>query len=96
MKKADNHILVIFGASGDLTWRKLIPSVYELQQQNMLPDGFAILGIGRSALSDESFREKNETRNQLICTQREYRHKCCTSVYFKTLLHSIRHCQIHK
>lgn len=58
MKKADNHILVIFGASGDLTWRKLIPSVYELQQQNMLPDGFAILGIGRSALSDESFREK--------------------------------------
>ena len=56
--KPENHILVIFGASGDLTWRKLIPAVYELQQQKSLPDGFAILGVGRSELTDDSFRKK--------------------------------------
>jgi len=54
----ENHIVVIFGASGDLTWRKLIPAVYELQQQKSLPDGFAILGVGRTDLSDETFRQK--------------------------------------
>jgi len=56
--KPENHILVIFGASGDLTWRKLIPAVYELEQQNMLPEGFAILGVGRSSFSDTTFRSK--------------------------------------
>ena len=56
--KPENHILVIFGASGDLAWRKLIPAVYELEQQNMLPDGFAILGVGRTSLSNKSFRSK--------------------------------------
>ena len=56
--KPENHILVIFGASGDLTWRKLIPAIYELQQQKSLPDRFAVLGIGRTELNDESFRDK--------------------------------------
>jgi glucose-6-phosphate 1-dehydrogenase len=56
--KPDNHIFIIFGASGDLTWRKLIPAIYELQQQDMLPERFAVLGVGRSALSEEAFRIK--------------------------------------
>ena len=54
----ENHILVIFGASGDLTWRKLIPAIYELRHQKMLPQRFAVLGMGRSALDDASFRNK--------------------------------------
>lgn len=57
MYKPANHILVIFGASGDLTRRKLIPALGELQKQGLLPDRFAVLGIGRSAYDDDSFRE---------------------------------------
>jgi glucose-6-phosphate 1-dehydrogenase len=58
MKRADNHILVIFGASGDLTYRKLIPALYDLHKQNLLPEKFAVLGASRSEFSDEIFREK--------------------------------------
>lgn len=60
MKKPEKHIIVIFGASGDLTYRKLIPSLYDLFKQNLLPDQFGILGVGRSQLSNEKFREKME------------------------------------
>ncbi len=58
MEKPDRFILVIFGASGDLTKRKLIPSMFSLYLQGQLPDEFAILGLGRTSFSDESFREK--------------------------------------
>lgn len=58
MKKPENHILVIFGASGDLTYRKLIPAVYDLHKTNLLPDKFAVLGASRTDLSDDKFREK--------------------------------------
>jgi glucose-6-phosphate 1-dehydrogenase len=58
MKKPENHILVIFGASGDLTWRKLIPAIFELYNQQMLPKSFAILGVGRSEMDDNLFRDK--------------------------------------
>jgi len=53
----DNHILVIFGASGDLTKRKLIPDVFNLKRQKLLPEGFAILGVSRTEISDEDFRQ---------------------------------------
>lgn len=58
MKKPQNHILVIFGASGDLAYRKLIPALADLQEQNLLPEKFAVLGVGRTPLSDEEFRKK--------------------------------------
>jgi glucose-6-phosphate 1-dehydrogenase len=60
MKRPENHILVIFGASGDLTMRKLIPSLYDLFAQNLLPEKFAILGASRTNFSNETFREKIE------------------------------------
>jgi glucose-6-phosphate 1-dehydrogenase len=50
------HILIIFGASGDLTRRKLIPALFQLFRQKLLPEKFAILGVGRSEYTDESFR----------------------------------------
>lgn len=56
MKKPAGHILAIFGASGDLTKRKLIPALFELYKGNLLPDKFAILGVSRTILSDEEFR----------------------------------------
>ncbi len=50
--------LVIFGASGDLTTRKLIPAFYSLHLSNNLPDPFTIVGSSRTELSNEEFREK--------------------------------------
>lgn len=58
MNPTDNQILVIFGASGDLTYRKLIPSIYDLYCQGMLPEGFAVLGVSRTKFNDDEFREK--------------------------------------
>jgi len=58
MEIPGNLILVIFGASGDLTSRKLIPALYSLRSQKMLPEKFAILGTGRTVFTDEDFREK--------------------------------------
>ena len=58
MRKPDGLILVIFGASGDLTARKLIPALCDLDTQNLLPDDFAVLGTGRSVMSDDLFRQK--------------------------------------
>ncbi len=57
-KQVEPHILVIFGASGDLAERKLIPAVYRLYQGGFLPDNFALLGVSRTEYSDEAFREK--------------------------------------
>lgn len=50
--------MVIFGASGDLTERKLIPALYDLYLQKLVPQEFGILGVGRSPMTDESFRQK--------------------------------------
>src|SRR5271165_5593365 len=49
----DPGILVIFGASGDLTKRKLLPALFHLRQNNLLPDKFAIVGVARRPLGDE-------------------------------------------
>ena len=56
MKKADSQLLVIFGASGDLTGRKLLPALFELFIGDMLPEHFAILGAARTGYTDEEFR----------------------------------------
>ncbi|MEB3239013.1 MAG: glucose-6-phosphate dehydrogenase [Cyanobacteriota bacterium] len=52
--------LVIFGASGDLTHRKLVPALFELFRQRRLPSEFAVLGCARRPWSDEEFRQKME------------------------------------
>jgi glucose-6-phosphate 1-dehydrogenase len=50
--------IVIFGASGDLTKRKLIPALYQLALDRRLPASFAIIGNSRTHLTDEAFRQK--------------------------------------
>ncbi|HEY7678381.1 MAG TPA: glucose-6-phosphate dehydrogenase [Candidatus Methylomirabilis sp.] len=50
--------MVIFGAGGDLTKRKLIPALYNLARQNLLPKDFAVVGFARGALSTEAFRQR--------------------------------------
>jgi len=58
MKGIANQILIIFGASGDLTKRKLIPALYELYIQKLLPEKFAVLGASRTSLTDDDFRKR--------------------------------------
>lgn len=58
MIKPEDQILVIFGASGDLTKRKLIPAIFNLARQKLLPDNFTIVGVGRTKLRDVDFRHK--------------------------------------
>jgi glucose-6-phosphate 1-dehydrogenase len=50
-------IIVIFGASGDLTRRKLIPAVYDLFLDKWLPEQFAVVGVSRTEMSEDQFRE---------------------------------------
>jgi glucose-6-phosphate 1-dehydrogenase len=56
MEKPANLILVIFGATGDLTSRKLVPALYSLRNQDLMPEKFTLLGVGRSAKTTEDFR----------------------------------------
>ncbi|HQZ97155.1 MAG TPA: glucose-6-phosphate dehydrogenase [Pyrinomonadaceae bacterium] len=55
-KTADPCIMVIFGATGDLTKRKLFPALYNLAKDDFLPHSFAIIGVGRQELTTEEFR----------------------------------------
>jgi glucose-6-phosphate 1-dehydrogenase len=50
--------VVIYGANGDLTKRKLMPALYRLMYERRLSPGFAVVGVSRTPLSDEQFREK--------------------------------------
>src|SRR6266496_1895329 len=50
--------IVIFGASGDLTKRKLVPALYRLSQERLIPAEFAVIGTARQQMSDDEFRER--------------------------------------
>lgn len=54
---ADSLTFVIFGASGDLTQRKLVPALFNLYGKKRLPDRFNIVGFSRSPYTDETFRD---------------------------------------
>jgi len=56
-RPADPCCLVIFGASGDLTHRLLVPALYNLAATGLLPDAFGLIGVARSPSSSEAFRE---------------------------------------
>ena len=55
-RTAEPCIVVIFGASGDLAKRKLVPALYRLVQERLLPAEFAIVGLARTQMSNEEFR----------------------------------------
>ncbi len=83
MKIPEPHILVIFGASGDLTKRKLIPALYELHQQKLLPEKFAVLGVSRTELSDQAFREKMSEFLPLLSQKGEDTKKILESLFYQ-------------
>ncbi len=60
LTKSPPCVMVIFGASGDLARRKLLPALYNLDYDNLLPEGFTIVGFARTDKDDDTFR--NEIR----------------------------------
>ncbi|HDR0713330.1 TPA: glucose-6-phosphate dehydrogenase, partial [Pasteurella multocida] len=84
--EADNNCIVIFGASGDLTYRKLIPALYNLYKIGRLTEHFSVLGVARTELSDEGFREK--MRQALIKSEKangETLDQFCSHLYYQAL-----------
>ena len=51
-------VMVIFGASGDLTKRKLLPALYNLSRESLIPGGFSVIGYARRPIGDENFRQQ--------------------------------------
>jgi glucose-6-phosphate 1-dehydrogenase len=51
------HVMVIFGASGDLTKRKLVPALYSLARERLLPGTFAVMGVARNKFTLDEFRD---------------------------------------
>ncbi len=75
MKKTENQMLVIFGASGDLTARKLIPAILNLAQGGHLPENFVVLGASRSEWTDEQFRKSVITESKHLRDDLKNNHK---------------------
>ena len=57
-EKKQPVIFVIFGATGDLNWRKITPAIYNLYLGGWLPEQFSVVGIGRRNFNDDTFRDK--------------------------------------
>ena len=57
-RKTPPCAVVIFGANGDLTKRKLMPALYRLAYEGRLAPGFAVIGISRTAMTDDDFRDR--------------------------------------
>jgi glucose-6-phosphate 1-dehydrogenase len=51
----DDHVIVLFGATGDLARRKLLPGMFRLTEAGLMPERFTIIGVSRSELGDEEF-----------------------------------------
>lgn len=58
LQKAEPSTIIIFGASGDLTRRKLVPALHSLRCERFIPEATQLLGVARSPMSDEVFREQ--------------------------------------
>ena len=56
-RRIEGTTLVIFGASGDLTSRKILPAIASLWDQSQLPEEFSVIGVARSPLGNEGFRK---------------------------------------
>src|SRR5437868_12215324 len=54
---ADPCVMIIFGATGDLTKRKLLPALYNLAKDDFLPHTFAVIGVGRQEMTTDEFRK---------------------------------------
>lgn len=78
----DPHIIVIFGASGDLTKRMLIPAIHQLFIHHLLPDNFAIVGTSRTPLTDTEFRQR---MNEFLPSDKESNSQFLNKIYYQTI-----------
>jgi glucose-6-phosphate 1-dehydrogenase len=58
MAPADDHVIVLFGATGDLARRELLPGLFHLAKAGLLPARYRIIGTARSGLTDDEFRQR--------------------------------------
>ncbi len=68
-RTADPCVVVIFGASGDLTRRKLIPAILNLQNAGFLPRNLAVVGVARSQMSNAQFRDEVKPDEKVLSTE---------------------------
>jgi len=61
MNRPDNHILVIFGGRGDLAMRKIVPALFALYNENLMPERFAVVATGRTTVTDQVYRGEVRT-----------------------------------
>ncbi len=87
LKLPPNNILVVFGASGDLTKRKLIPALYELDKEGLLPKNMMVLGVGRTQMDDRDFRnfQKQELINLKVAEKNELLDIFINRLYYQPL-----------
>src|ERR1700692_2921548 len=83
---ADPCIMVIFGASGDLTKRLLMPAIYNLHCDDLLPPHFAIVGIAMDELTTDIFRERMSKDIRQFNTRNDFDAKAwddlCSRLYY--------------
>ena len=65
--RPEAHVIVVFGANGDLARRKLLPALFHLYQEGLLPESFAVVGSARSPMSDEDFRRLARSSVDQFC-----------------------------
>ena len=58
--------LVMFGGTGDLAWRKLMPALFQAFRHGSLPEGGRIIGVGRDNLSHEQYRDLIQSRFEKV------------------------------
>ncbi|MBK5203783.1 MAG: glucose-6-phosphate dehydrogenase, partial [Prolixibacteraceae bacterium] len=80
-----SQILIIFGASGDLTKRKLVPALFELYKQKLLPEKFAVLGVSRTKFSDDDFRERMKSFLTKKTDQQSFIKEFLSKLYYQPL-----------
>jgi len=81
---AQPHVFVVFGATGDLMQRKLLPALYRLHAQGRLPAGSLILGVARHPLDDGTFREAcaKSLAAETVGPETEVRPFCASSLFY--------------
>src|SRR5262245_35906208 len=79
LPKADSCLLVIFGASGDLTKRKLVPALYDLACAGCMAPGFEVVGVSRTEMTSEAFRDAMHAFTSKSRDAREFTDSCWDS-----------------
>lgn len=87
MNKPDNQIIVIFGGRGDLAMRKIVPALYALYTQGIMPDKFAVLATGRTKVTDEAYREEviGALKEQITDLEEKAANEFILSFYYSDL-----------